>query len=146
MVMVLATSKRINVAPDVREDPKLEWPELWNQLTLDIVSNYRAGRSREGSLLSWSFKLSQPLRITSGLRETFIKRYIVKRTNKAEIRPEEQNEKAESFRENLIFNINTEFNTVERATQTEIDTRTLAGKATDQVIMVALPRGCLLSA
>ena len=101
MVMVLATSKRINVAPDVREDPKLEWPELWNQLTLDIVSNYRAGRSREGSLLSWSFKLSQPLRITSGLRETFIKRYIVKRTNKAEIRPEEQNEKAESFRENL---------------------------------------------
>ena len=81
MVMVLATSKRINVAPDVREDPKLEWPELWNQLTLDIVSNYRAGRSREGSLLSWSFKLSQPLRITSGLRETFIKRYPVERIN-----------------------------------------------------------------
>ena len=32
--------------------------------------------------------------------ETFIKRYIVKRTNKAEIRPEEQSEKTESCREN----------------------------------------------
>ena len=29
----------------------------------------------------------------SGLRETFIKRYIVERTNEAEIRPEEQSEK-----------------------------------------------------
>ena len=37
----------------------------------------------------------------SGLRETFIKRYIVERTNKAETRPEEQSEKAESCRENL---------------------------------------------
>ena len=36
-----------------------------------------------------------------GLRETFIKRYIVKRTNKAEIRPKEQTEKAESCRDNL---------------------------------------------
>ena len=36
-----------------------------------------------------------------GLKETFIKIYIVKRTNKAEIRPEEQSEKAESCRENL---------------------------------------------
>ena len=35
-----------------------------------------------------------------GLRETFIKRDIVERTNKAEIRPEEQSEKAESC-ENL---------------------------------------------
>ena len=32
---------------------------------------------------------------------TFIKRYIVERTNRAEIRPEEQSEKAESLRENL---------------------------------------------
>ena len=39
--------------------------------------------------------------ITSGLRETFIKRYIVERTNKAEIKPEEQSEKAESCWENL---------------------------------------------
>ena len=36
-----------------------------------------------------------------GLRETFIKRYIVERTNKAELRPGEQSEKAESCRENL---------------------------------------------
>ena len=45
-------------------------------------------------------KPRQPQRITSGLRETFIKRYIVERTNKAEMRPEEQCEKAESCREN----------------------------------------------
>ena len=31
----------------------------------------------------------------------FQKRYVVLRTNKAEIRPEEESEKAESFRENL---------------------------------------------
>ena len=37
----------------------------------------------------------------SGLKETFMKRDIVERTNKAEIRPEEQDEKAEICRENL---------------------------------------------
>ena len=37
----------------------------------------------------------------SGLKETFIKRYKVERTNKAEIRPEEQSEKTESCREKL---------------------------------------------
>ena len=37
----------------------------------------------------------------SGLKKTFIKRYVVERTNKAEIRPEERGEKAESSRENL---------------------------------------------
>ena len=47
------------------------------------------------------FEPSQPQRIISGLRETFIKRYMVERTNKAELRPEEQIEKAESCRENL---------------------------------------------
>ena len=47
------------------------------------------------------FKPSQPQRIISGLRETFIKRYIVERTNKTEMRPEEQSEKAESRWENL---------------------------------------------
>ena len=36
-----------------------------------------------------------------GLRETFIMIYIVERTNKAELRPEEQSEKAKSCRENL---------------------------------------------
>ena len=35
------------------------------------------------------------------MRETFIKRYTVERTNKAEIKPEKQNEKAESCRENF---------------------------------------------
>ena len=38
----------------------------------------------------------QPLGIISGLKETFIKRYKVEKTNKAEIRPEEKSEKAES--------------------------------------------------
>ena len=51
-------------------------------------------------LVSGCFKPSQPLEIISGLKETFIKRYIVERTNKAEIRPEEQSEKTESCREN----------------------------------------------
>ena len=37
----------------------------------------------------------------SGLRETFIKRDIVETTNKAEIRPEEQIEKAKCCRQNL---------------------------------------------
>ena len=37
----------------------------------------------------------------SELRETFIKRDVVERTNKTEIRPGEQNEKAESCRDNL---------------------------------------------
>ena len=52
------------------------------------------------SLVSWCFNPSQPQRIISGLKETFIKRYIVERTNKAEIRPEEQSEKAENCQEN----------------------------------------------
>ena len=52
------------------------------------------------------------------MRETFLKRYAVERTNQPEIRPEEQSEKAElltEFREQ---------NTVERAAKTETDTRT----------------------
>ena len=58
------------------------------------------GKVTEG-LVSWCIKPSQPQRIISGLKETFIKRYIVERTNKAEIRPEEQSEKVESCREKL---------------------------------------------
>ena len=54
-----------------------------------------------GRLVSWCFKPSQPQRIVSGLKETFLKRHIVEKTDKAEIRPEEQSEKAESCRENL---------------------------------------------
>ena len=52
-------------------------------------------------MVIWRFEPSQPLGITSGLKETFIERHIVERTNKADIRPEEENEKAESCRENL---------------------------------------------
>ena len=52
-------------------------------------------------LVSRCFMPSQTQRIISGLRETFIKRYIVERPNVAEIRPKEQNEKAGSCRENL---------------------------------------------
>ena len=55
----------------------------------------------EKRLVSWCFEPSQPQRIITGVRETFIKRYIAERTNKAEIRPEEQNGKAERCRENL---------------------------------------------
>ena len=51
-------------------------------------------------LVSWCSKPSQPQRIISGLRETFIKRYIIERTKKAEVRPEEQSEKTKSCREN----------------------------------------------
>ena len=52
-------------------------------------------------VVSWCFKPGQPQSIISGLKETFIKRRIVERTNKAEIRFEEQSEKAESRGENL---------------------------------------------
>ena len=52
-------------------------------------------------LVSWCFKPSQPQKIISGLKETFIKRYIGERTNNPEIRPKEQSEKAESYREDL---------------------------------------------
>ena len=52
-------------------------------------------------MVIWCFKLRQPQRIISGLKESFTKRYTVERTNKAQIRLEEQSEKAESCRENL---------------------------------------------
>ena len=39
--------------------------------------------------------------IISGLKETFIKRFVIERTKKAEIKPEEQTEKTESCQENL---------------------------------------------
>ena len=61
-------------------------------------------QERESELVSWFFKPSQQQRIISGLRETFLQRYIVERTNdlnKAEIRLEEQSEEAESCRENF---------------------------------------------
>ena len=47
------------------------------------------------------FKTSQPQGIILGMKETFIKRYVVERTSKADIRPEEESQKTESCRENL---------------------------------------------
>ena len=52
-------------------------------------------------MLSWCFKPSQPQKIILGLKEIFIRKYIVEKISKAEIRPEELSEKAESCRENL---------------------------------------------
>ena len=52
-------------------------------------------------LVSWGFKTSQPQRIISGLKETFVKRHKVERTNRAELRPKEQSEKARCCRENF---------------------------------------------
>ena len=51
-------------------------------------------------LVNWCFEPSQPIRIISALKETFIRRYVVERMNKEEIIPEEQSEKTESCREN----------------------------------------------
>ena len=48
-------------------------------------------------LVSWCLKPSKPQGTMSGLRETFIKRYVVKRTDKAELRPEEQSEKTDNI-------------------------------------------------
>ena len=69
----------------------------------DLVSKHRLFPNLRWlwHLVSSCFKPTQPQRIISGLRETSIKRYIVERTNKAEIRPEEQVVKAESCQENL---------------------------------------------
>ena len=61
---------------------------------------------------------SQPQRIISGLKETFIKKYTVERTNKPEIKLEEQWQRGELSVEFM------ERNTVERAIKTEMDTRT----------------------
>ena len=47
------------------------------------------------------FEPSRPLRIITGLKETFIKRYTVERTNKVEVRPEEQSENVEICQENV---------------------------------------------
>ena len=51
----------------------------------DINRNMPTTRS-EPQLVSWRFEPNQPQRIISGLKETFIRRYIVERTIKAEFR------------------------------------------------------------
>ena len=72
-------------------------------------------------LVSWCFKPSQPQWIISELRETYIKRYYSwkDQARTAELRPEEQSEKAEKCRVNLWNEIQ-----FEGAIKTEIDTRT----------------------
>ena len=57
--------------------------------------------TKNESLVSWCFKSSQTPWIIFRLKDILIKRYIAERTNKAEIRQEEQSEEAESCRENL---------------------------------------------
>ena len=54
-------------------------------------------------LINWCIEPSQPLGIISGLKETFRRDIQLKgpRTNKADIRPEEQSQKTKSCRENL---------------------------------------------
>ena len=75
---------------------------LWNNKACDPVLQQEGGMLHSvDKLVSRCFKPSQPQKIISGLMETFIKRYIVESTSKAEIRPEEQSEKMESWRENL---------------------------------------------
>ena len=74
--------------------PSKVGPKSNNQLANTLTN------SQIRQLVSWCFKSSQPQRIMSRLRETFIKRYIVERTNKVEIRPEELSEKTESCLEN----------------------------------------------
>ena len=46
-------------------------------------------------LVNWCFEPSQSLGIISGLKETFIKRHMVERANKAAIRLEKQCENGE---------------------------------------------------
>ena len=70
-----------------------------DNFSLPIHSNTRCPWKVGSKKVSWCFKPSQPQGITSELRETFMKRYVVERTNKAEIRPEKQSEKTESCRE-----------------------------------------------
>ena len=61
----------------------------------------RGAARRVSYLVDWCFEPSQPLGITSGLKEAFIKRYIVERTSKTETGPEGQSEKKESCWEKL---------------------------------------------
>ena len=65
------------------------------------VSTFLTSVAQQILLVNCYFEPSQPLGIIPGLKETFIKRYTVERTNKAEIRPEEQSQKTERCRENL---------------------------------------------
>ena len=49
-------------------------------------------RLQRSELVNWCFEPSQPLGIISGLKETFVTKDRVKRTSKAEKRPEDKTE------------------------------------------------------
>ena len=67
------------------------------------MSRLRLSIRENAMSVNWYFEPSQPQRIISGLKETFIKRCIVERTNKADMRQKEQGEKAESCQENTKY-------------------------------------------
>ena len=78
---------------------KISIRSAWNSHVHDVEkAKYFARereRERERERVNWCFEPSQPLGITSGLKETFIKRYKVERTNTAEGRPKEQRKRRE---------------------------------------------------
>ena len=68
-----------------------------------IIFDFCHGKRTVSLLVNWCFEPSQPQGIISGLKETFIKRYILEKTKKTEIKPvtKKKSEKTETFRENL---------------------------------------------
>ena len=70
-------------------------------LTLTGNGQVKLAFPSKTKLVNQCFEPSQPQRIISGLKETFINRHIDERTNKAEIRPEIQSEKTETYQEKL---------------------------------------------
>ena len=83
----------------------------------------------KGNLVTWCFKPSQPQRVISGLRETFVKRYILERTSKAEIRLEEQSEKVQRCQENLCNEIQLNGPWRQKQTQEQTKKKKRSGQA-----------------
>ena len=61
-----------------------------------VLSSSRVASCSSVSYLIGIFEPSRPLEIISGPKETFINRYVVERTSKAETRQEEQSKKTQS--------------------------------------------------
>ena len=78
LLTTTASDKAIHVHLQILEEEEEEEEEAEEE---------EEGEEDVSSLVRWCFKLSQPQRIVTGLRETFTnaKRYVVERTNKAEI-------------------------------------------------------------
>ena len=70
-------------------------------------------------LVNWCFEASQPLWIISGLKETFIQKYLVQRANKARFKTGRKEWESGELSGEFM-----ERNTVDRAIKPEIDTRT----------------------